>query len=58
MDGGQLMGNLYNIVNCSKKIDNMRDIVETKFEHVPGHSGNLGNDMADKLANHGAAKKR
>lgn len=28
------------------------------FEHIPGHSGVLGNEMADQLANEGAVKGR
>jgi len=28
--------------------------MEVKFEHVPGHAGNVGNEAADRLAKRGA----
>uniref|UniRef100_A0A7E4VBB0 Ribonuclease H1 n=1 Tax=Panagrellus redivivus TaxID=6233 RepID=A0A7E4VBB0_PANRE len=41
-----------------KEIDALQKDVEIIFEHVPGHAGIHGNEMADKFARAGAAKAR
>ncbi|EGV63702.1 hypothetical protein CANTEDRAFT_114804 [Yamadazyma tenuis ATCC 10573] len=37
--------------DCLKLIDSIKDSVILSIEYVPGHSGFLGNEVADRLAN-------
>ncbi|KAM8954218.1 ribonuclease H1-like isoform 2-T2 [Pelodytes ibericus] len=39
-----------------QKLDNLSQDIQVTWNYVPGHAGNTGNEMADKLARHGARK--
>ncbi|KAM5165090.1 ribonuclease H1 [Mantella aurantiaca] len=47
-----------NVVNKEdfQKLDNLCKEVDVTWSHVPGHSGNMGNERADQLAKSGARK--
>lgn len=39
-----------------QKLDSLCEGLDVSWKHVPGHSGNPGNEMADQLARSGARK--
>ncbi|XP_066445346.1 ribonuclease H1-like [Eleutherodactylus coqui] len=50
-DGGDVVNK-----SAFQKLDRLCDGMDVEFKHVPGHSGNMGNEMADQLARSGARK--
>lgn len=52
-NGRDFIENLREIQLLDQAISSMDNVV---LEHVPGHSGNYGNDQANKLAKQGAMK--